>query len=95
MFCMSTGLFSATYRVPFSFLPDYAVRQLHTSKPAAAYLLSYLGLASFLGRLLGGLVGDSLRNRRFLVFLVFIVLSGLSVVGMGLADNYTQVSLNL
>ncbi|GAU92885.1 hypothetical protein RvY_04907-3 [Ramazzottius varieornatus] len=93
MFCVSTGLFSGTYRVPFSFLPDYSVRQLQTSKSQAAYLLSYLGFASFLGRLLGGFVGDSFRHRRFLIILVFIMVSGLSVVGMGLSDNYMELAL--
>ncbi|OQV16695.1 Arylsulfatase B [Hypsibius exemplaris] len=93
IYCVSTGLFSGSYRIPFSFLPDYAVRQLSSSKDQAAYLLSYLGIASFLGRLLGGVVGDRQRHRRFLVFLILIVLSGVSVVAMGFADSYTTLAV--
>jgi predicted MFS family arabinose efflux permease len=93
VFCISTGLFSGSYRIPFSFLPDYAVRQLSSSKSEAAYLLSYLGIASFLGRLLGGFFGDRERHRRFLVFLLLIVVAGLSVAGMGLVESYTQLAI--
>ncbi|XP_055337737.1 arylsulfatase B-like isoform X2 [Paramacrobiotus metropolitanus] len=89
----STALFSASYRIPFSFLPDYAVRQLNTTKSDAAYLLSYLGIASFLGRVLGGFIGDHQRHRRFLVYMFLNVMAGFSVEAMGLAGSYFQLAL--
>ena len=76
VFFTSGFLISLSYNVPYIYLPDLATRQGY-SKSMGVLLISYLGIANTISRVLFGILGDRPGVNRTYVYIATNVVSGM------------------
>ena len=76
VFFTSGFLLSLSYNVPYIYLPDLAFRQGYT-KSMGVLLISYLGIANTVSRILFGILGDRRGVNRTYVYIATNIVSGI------------------
>ena len=86
-------LFTFSYHVPYTYIPERAKQTLHVSTTDAALLVSIIGISSVLSRVIFGWIGDTSRTGRQLITVIVLILGGLTTAGVGLWKNYSLMVL--
>ena len=87
VFFTSGFLISLSYNVPYIYLPDLATR-LDYTKSMGVLLISYLGIANTISRVLFGILGDRPGVSRTYVYIATNMISGIFTVFVPLYSQY-------
>ncbi|KAK3579061.1 hypothetical protein CHS0354_029921 [Potamilus streckersoni] len=93
IFLLSTVILSLFYDVPFVYLPDYTLEAGY-SETEAAWLLSAIGIANTIGRVLLGWLGDRPKVNRFVLYNMTLVAAGTTTVLSLFCVNYILLVIN-
>ncbi|KAL3853196.1 hypothetical protein ACJMK2_016757 [Sinanodonta woodiana] len=93
IFLLSTIILSLFYDVPFVYLPDYTLEKGY-SESEAAWLLSAIGIANTIGRVLLGWLGDRPKVNRFVLYNMTLVVAGTTTVLSLFCVNYVLLVIN-
>ena len=87
IFFLSSFLITVAYNVPYTYLPDLAVK-LGYSKSEGVLLISYLGIANTICRIIFGVLGDRQEINRTYLYNVSNITCGLFTIFVPLFSNY-------
>ena len=87
IFMLSSFLISVGYNVPYIYLPDLTVK-LGYSRSQGALLISYLGFANTVSRILSGALGDRPQVNRTYMYIVLNIICGLFSTLVPLYSSY-------
>ena len=90
MFCIITCLYTLGQYVPVDFLPDFMVKEHGISPLQAGNIITFYGVSSIVGRLIGGLLTSYMEKGALLLVTACMLLLGGSCFGMALSTYYWQ-----
>ncbi|KAI0237018.1 Monocarboxylate transporter 12 [Lamellibrachia satsuma] len=89
VFCGSLILFCFGYHVPYTYTPERAVKVLGQSEQNASMLVSFMGIANVVSRLLFGWLADRNESFRFFLGATVLTLGGVVSALMPLFSSYS------
>ncbi|XP_031627807.1 monocarboxylate transporter 14-like [Contarinia nasturtii] len=92
LFAVSDFTNALGYYIPFFCIVDHAT-ELNISKDQASYLLSIIGIANTLSRLIMGYISDKSWVDRLWLYNISLVICGLATVASVLCTNFYELSI--
>ena len=77
------------------FLPDFMEQEHGISHLDAGYIISFYGVASMLGRLIGGIYTNFAENSAIVLIVSCMLLMGISCLAMALSNSYFQFAISI
>ena len=88
IFCLVNCLYILACYIPLDFLPDSMVKEHGISHINAGNIVPIYGMASFVGRLIGGIIPTYMENSALLLTSLCMILLGTSCLGMAFSILY-------
>lgn len=92
LFILVNFLFPLSSTIPFTYIPLKTTEQ-GISLQLTALLISISGITSTTGRVVIGMIAGNVPRVRPWLFLVFLMVSGLTLNGLPFAETYTSIAL--
>lgn len=92
LFTVSNFLTSLAFQVPYIFLPDRAEKQLEIEPKDAAFLLSIVGIANVVGRLVFGFLSDRPQINRLWLYNAAVTVAGAAMSVSVLCQSYATLA---
>ncbi|XP_071105130.1 monocarboxylate transporter 12-B-like [Haliotis cracherodii] len=91
VFFVGNILWNMGLNIVVTFGPDFILTTLGVTSIEAAYMLTVLGLCTFLGSLLTGFIGNFHCVNRLFLYVLVCVLSGIGVICFPIAKTYVML----
>lgn len=91
LFLLSNFLTSIGFNIPYVFIVPHA-KQIGVTEDWAAYLLSVIGIANTIGRIILGYLSDRTWVNRLYIYIVCLVFCGFGVCGVVLYTDYNYLA---
>jgi len=77
--------------IPFTFLSTYAVQELAFSYESATRLITVIGVAAIVGKMVMGPISDRIRNGRIKIMMLCAILIAMGALGMAYSRGWVLV----
>jgi len=87
LFCIHSMLLYLSYDIPYVYIPDHA-ESLNVDEHYASLLISVIGIASTLGQILMGYIGDQSCINRLLFYIAMTCIAGFATLTVPLLRSF-------
>ena len=91
-FCLSSMLLYMWYDVPYVYIPDKASNTLGISHDRSSFLISIIGIASMVGQIVVGYVGDLPQVNALLLYNVLTSIAGIGTILAAVLHSYALLA---
>jgi len=91
LFCLHSMFLYLSYDIPYVYIPDHA-ETLNVDEHYASLLISVIGIASTVGQILMGYIGDQSCVNRLLFYIAMTCIAGIATVTVPLLKSFGMLA---
>jgi len=91
LFCLHSMFLYLSYDIPYVYIPDHA-QTLNVDEHYASLLISIIGIASTVGQILMGYIGDQSCINRLLFYIAMTCIAGFATVTVPLLSSFGMLA---